>query len=434
MYCKSELTDYNSKPYNIPSHPSRIYSEWNGIKDWLGTEYLPYEDARKFTRALGLKSQKEWNMYCKSELIDYDSKPYNIPSNPSNVYPEWQGIKDWLGYSTLDRYMTYEEASLYVQQHNVNSRDTWRKFSKEERPKTIPALPNEIYRDNGWIDWKHFFGTAKYSYEKAKEFVHTLNLSSPQEWKDYCDGKMNNLKRFPKNMPKDPLHKYKKGWVSWEDFLGNSKYLSYQESKEFMHTLGLKTTLEWKKYSKGQLEGYSKRPDNIPTAPDYYYKDKGWIDYGDWLGTGRKRKGNSNDEDTTWLTYEKARDFVHTLKLKGEKEWRKYIKGEFKHLSKKPANIPNSPYFVYKNNGWIGINDWLGNDDNTQTKVENALPFEEARAFVRTLGIKTEIEWNDYKKGKFKHLKPLPNNIPKIPRKYYKNDGWISIRDWLGTE
>ena len=23
---------------------------------------------------------------------------------------------------------------------------------------------------------------------------------------------------------------------------------------------------------------------------------------------------------------------------------------------------------------------------------------------------------------------------PKMPRNYYKNDGWIGIRDWLGIE
>ena len=80
------------------------------------------------------------------------------------------------------------------------------------------------------------------------------------------------------------------------------------------------------------------------------------------------------------------------------------------------------------------MNDWLGNDGNTQTKVENALPFEEARAFVQTLGLKTENEWNDYKNGKYEHLEPLPSNIPKLPRIYYKDNGWIGIRNWLGVE
>ncbi|MCK5536604.1 MAG: hypothetical protein KAI79_07240, partial [Bacteroidales bacterium] len=430
LYCKKQ----NSKPRDIPSTPNQIYKliGWNGIKDWLGTEYLPFVEARRFTRELGLKSQKEWNQYSKSELEGYENKPYNIPSTPSNIYAEWNGIKDWLGYNVTDRYMSYEAASRYVQRCNVNSRDTWRKFSKELRPKNLPALPNEIYKENGWIDWQHFFGTAKYLYSKAKEFAYTLNLYSPQEWKDYCDGKRKDLEIKPINIPPNPKQYYKTDWIDWEDFLGNNKYLSYEESKKFMYSLELKTTLEWKKYSKGELEGYTKRPNNIPTAPDYVYKDKGWIDFSDWLGTGRKRKGNSIEDNNTWLPYEKARDFVRTLKLKSTAEWQQYIKSELTHLPEKPVNVPNSAYFVYKDNGWKGMNDWLGNDGKTQTKVENALSFEKARAFVRTLELKSESEWNDYKNGKFEHLKPLPFNIPKLPRKYYKDDGWIGIRDWLG--
>jgi predicted helicase len=33
-----------------------------------------------------------------------------------------------------------------------------------------------------------------------------------------------------------------------------------------------------------------------------------------------------------------------------------------------------------------------------------------------------------------KYLEPLPSNIPKLPRNYYKDDGRIGIRDWLGVD
>lgn len=95
--------------------------------------------------------------------------------------------------------------------------------------------------------------------------------------------------------------------------------------------------------------------------------------------------------------------------------------------------IPNAPNFVYKNSGWLGWNDWLGNDD-IKTKVKDALPFYEARSFVRSLKLKNVYEWNDYKKGKLIGYDPIPNNIPKSPYSYYKNDGWIGFHDWLGTD
>ncbi len=185
---------------------------------------------------------------------------------------------------------------------------------------------------------------------------------------------------------------------------------------------------------KGTLKGFEPKPNNIPSSPNNIYKNNGWIDFGDWLGTGRKRKGNNSDEDKTWLPYEEAREFIHTLKLEGEAEWKKYIKDELSNLPKKPDNIPNSPLFVYKDDGWLGMNNWLGNNKTVKTKVQNALPFKEAREFVRSLKLKNTYEWEDYKKGKLEYLEPIPDNIPKSPNVFYKNDGWIGMRNWLGVE
>ncbi len=55
-------------------------------------------------------------------------------------------------------------------------------------------------------------------------------------------------------------------------------------------------------------------------------------------------------------------------------------------------------------------------------------PFEEARAFARDLGLKNIEQWLDYcKSGK------KPNDIPHKPDRIYKNKGWKSYGDWLGT-
>jgi len=54
--------------------------------------------------------------------------------------------------------------------------------------------------------------------------------------------------------------------------------------------------------------------------------------------------------------------------------------------------------------------------------------FEESHAFVRVLGLKNRKEWREYcKSGK------KPGDIPQQPDKIYKNKGWISMGDWLGT-
>jgi hypothetical protein len=55
------------------------------------------------------------------------------------------------------------------------------------------------------------------------------------------------------------------------------------------------------------------------------------------------------------------------------------------------------------------------------------LPFAAAKAFVRKLELKGETEWQAWcKSGK------RPFNIPSSPHKTYRDDGWISMPDWLG--
>ena len=48
-------------------------------------QFRDFEDAREFVRKLGLKNKKEWQEYCKS-----GNKPDDIPSNPWDVYKEWE--------------------------------------------------------------------------------------------------------------------------------------------------------------------------------------------------------------------------------------------------------------------------------------------------------------------------------------------------------
>ena len=52
--------------------------------------------------------------------------------------------------------------------------------------------------------------------------------------------------------------------------------------------------------------------------------------------------------------------------------------------------------------------------------------FEEAQ-YVRTLGLKNQREWKDFKSGGTLRYTGHPN-------KTYKNYGWISLGDFLGTE
>jgi len=191
------------------------------------------------------------------------------------------------------------------------------------------------------------------------------------------------------------------------------KFRSFPDARKFVRKLKLKSQNEWNLYRKS-----GKNPDDIPAAPHRTYKNKGWKGYGDWLGTG-----NIAAHLKQIRSFKEARFYVQTLALKNRKEWRAFCK-----LGKLPSDIPHAPEQVYRNKGWNGLGDWLGTG-NIASHLKQNRNFKEARAYVRTLGIKSQREWNEFcKSGK------KPDNIPSTPSKTYKNKGWVSWGDWLGNE
>ena len=190
-------------------------------------------------------------------------------------------------------------------------------------------------------------------------------------------------------------------------------YRSFEDARKFVHSLKFTKrdgTNGWRAYCKS-----GKKPVDIPAGPDKVYKNKGWISFGDWLGTGVVAKQKPN-----WRSFTEARKFVHSLKLKDVEEWTKYYKS-----GKKPVDIPTNPYTSYKNKGWINYVDWLGTDKKTSDR--NFKSFDDARKFIQKFELKNISE---YKKWCEKNK---PTDIPYNPQRIYKNKGWISFGDWLGT-
>jgi hypothetical protein len=93
-----------------------------------------------------------------------------------------------------------------------------------------------------------------------------------------------------------------------------------------------------------------------------------------------------------------------------------------------PSDIPANPWSVYRHQGWTTIADWLGKDER-HSKNREWRPFLEARDDARTLGLRNGAEWSAFcKSGN------LPADIPADPAKVYRDLGWISRGDWLGTK
>ena len=181
------------------------------------------------------------------------------------------------------------------------------------------------------------------AYTDAKDYVHKLNLKSSKDWAEYC--KSGNK---PREIPYSPDRAYKDYWKGWSDWLGTitpreMPRRPFEQAREFVHKLGLKTREEWNKYCQS-----GNKPNDIPSYPNTVYKSQ-WKGIGDWPGTNRV--ANSEKQ---FLPFFEARKFVRSLGLQNARDWEKYRKSD-----KKPDIIPTNPSRTYKND-WRGIGDWLG--------------------------------------------------------------------------
>jgi len=339
------------------------------------SRFLPFDEARKYARSLKLSSVTKWTKFTK--LPDF---PYNIPKRPEGTYKDegWDGYSDWLG-TGMGKYvqkkenrMSFEDAREYVRSLKLPGMKGWMAYCKSgKKPIAIPASAHTVYRDEweGYGDWT---GTGRTRYSKflsfkdAREYARSLGLFTEKSWSKFV--KSNER---PTNIPANPKGTYKKEWQGWKNWLRDSDdsfvehlveveteigdnldkainelesgVLSFEKAREYVRKLGLKGQKEWFVYAKT-----NERPRNIPSSP-YNVYDK-WVGFPDWLGTKRIR-------ETSFVSFEKAREYARSLNLKGQNEWEEFVKS-----GKKLTGIPTRPETTYaKTAEWTNWYDWLGN-------------------------------------------------------------------------
>ena len=152
-------------------------------------------------------------------------------------------IKLWEKLSRF-KWLNYSQAEIFVHSLKLNSGKDWRDYIKSAVfTSTIPKAPWFAYRNNGWISMGQWLGTGRvadqlkeyWPFEKAKKYVHQLNLKSINEWQKYCvSGKKLD------EIPNHPRQTYRKeGWKNIGDWLGyvshmEKFFLNYDQAKKFV--------------------------------------------------------------------------------------------------------------------------------------------------------------------------------------------------------
>ena len=164
------------------------------------------------------------------------------------------------------------------------------------------------------------------TYEEAQRIVKEKGINSKNEY-------MSSHKEL--GLPALPNKYYKdKGWIDWYDFLSKSKdsYPTYEDAQRIVQENGINSQAAYKS---------SYHALGLPSAPDVFYKGKGWID---WLSFFGKTKAS-------YPIYEEAQRIVKENGINSKTAYKS---------SYLALGLPSNPNEFYNGNGWIDWYDFLG--------------------------------------------------------------------------
>ena len=404
----------------IPADPREYYKDkgWTNSYDFFGkinpANFLDHEDASQLVQSLDIKSMAEFRYLRQQE----GSVLQQIPADPREYYKDkgWTNSYDFLGKINPANFLDHEDASQLVQSLDIKSMDEFRYLRQQEGSvlQQIPASPGKYYKDKGWTNSYDFFGKINpanfVDYEEASNIAQSVPIQTSTEFRDLRKQKGSVLQQIPA----DPREYYKnKGWTNWYDFLGtkpsSSKFADYKEASNLVQSLAIKSMAEFR-YLR-QQEGSVLQ--QIHSDPRKYYKDKGWTNSYDFFG---------KTNPANFVDYEEASNITQSVPIQTSTEFRKLKKQKDPRLKQ----VPTNPHTYYKNTGWTNWHDFLG----TKPSSSKFADYKEASNIVQNLSIKKMSEFRKLKEQK----DPRLIKLPEFPSTYYKGKGWINEYDFFGIK
>ena len=251
---------------------------------------------------------------------------------------------------------------------------------------------------------------TKPSLDEAKQIVQRKGIKIRREFLERrkIDPELQLISSTPYKVYKD------EGWLSWPDFFGINKVKvvtksnrpSLNEAKQIVRKKRIKSRSEFWERRKTDLELQL-----IPSNPTRAYKDEGWLSWLVFL-------------ETNWITLDEAKRIVRRKGIKTATEFKKRRKTDLELQL-----IPSQPNKTYKEEGWISWPDFLGTNKVKMVTKSNRPSLNEAKKIVRRKGIQSSTDFLERRK-----TDPELQLIPSKPTRSYKDEGWVSWSDFLGTK
>lgn len=278
--------------------------------------------------------------------------------------------------------------------------------------------------------------------EETIKFIEDNKILSHTEWKLYVECSVNHVEYYnyeyelieplPKDIQANIPHVFRENNIIYpkKHTKTNFKhYLPYEDCKNFIQPYGFKCYKDWLNFL--MMFRKDKKPiiGILPLLPDAYYRETGeWYHWADFLNIKAKdvNKIDPDNFDRLYVSYEDAKYFARSLKIKSQYEWMAYestnkdfYNSDGRLLPKKPLTFPKSSNKYYQKIGeWISWQDFLGYEDSVYYSLDYL------KHLCRINHIKSKDAWYNYAR-----LNNYPINVNFV---YHYN--WISWWDFLDKE
>jgi hypothetical protein len=313
------------KPINIPATPEGIYENcgWTSWMDWLGTnnpglrerKYKVNDDyfkkwSHNMAYILGFWFA-DGNISSKCHSGKYQSYAFNIVQHKNDKY-----LLEGILREMDSNYPISKNANCYALRicSKAIYDDVIRLGGKERKSLDVkfPYVPQKYLPDFIRGLWD---GDGCISYSNcAKSYVSCYDSGSS----DFIEGLYDVLKKnisnlngslYHRSVKKHCLYFSKNDTIRLKKFMYQGQmdgkltlrrkydlflktpdycsddFLDYNNAQRFIRLLDIKTSREWRQYCDS-----GKIPRDIPKTPNQVYKNSGWIDWYDWLGTSKDRE------------------------------------------------------------------------------------------------------------------------------------------------